>query len=368
MWLVMGVLLATQLGSLVSPAYACGCGAMVHGTGTRLAVRQETSAVRWDGRSEQIVMSLTVDGNAPKAAWIMPVPHRATVTLGDRALFSDLERATAPVHRNRDHFWPQDGDWPFTHHKRAVGDGAGAPSAAAPSVGVVGRERLGPFDVARLTATDPDALRDWLAANGFQLPPALSAELRPYVAQKWEYVAVRLAPAAGDGPLTGTLDPLKLTFASERLVYPMRLSRLAKTAQSLRLYVVSGHRMEPESNIGGSAPSVLYAGRVPRDAGPLTRFAGEGDTPYLTALSQSFWQPSWITGDHELVRAADDSPFQRVIYTDRLMRVWGVPAWLVTVGGALVAVATAALLLIRRSLRRRPVAPPPPVVVPPPLT
>ncbi|MFK8910070.1 DUF2330 domain-containing protein, partial [Streptomyces sp. YS-3] len=322
-WLVTGALLALQLGSLVSPAYACGCGAMVHGTGTRLAVRQETSAVRWDGHSEQIVMSLTVDGDAPKAAWIMPVPHRATVTLGERALFSDLEHAVAPAHRDRDHFWPEDGDWPFTHDRRRVGDGAAAPSAAAPPVGVVGRERLGPFDVARLTATDPDALRDWLKANGFQLPPALSTELRPYVDAKWEYVAVRLAPASGNGPLSGTLDPLKLTFASDRLVYPMRLSRLAKTAQSLRLYVVSAHRMEPASAIGGGAPEVLYAGRVPEESTELARFAttsGAG-TPYLTALNQSFDRPSQITGDHELLRAPDDAPFQRVVYRDRLW--WG---------------------------------------------
>ncbi|MFF1477741.1 DUF2330 domain-containing protein [Streptomyces sp. NPDC058301] len=372
--LVTGALLALQLGSLVSPAYACGCGAMVHGPGTRLAVRQETSAVRWDGRSEQIVMSLTVDGNAPKAAWIMPVPHRATVTLGDRALFSDLEKATAPVHKDRDYFWPRDGDWPFTRDHHSVGDAAPAPAAAAPSVGVVGRERLGPFDVARLTATDPDALRNWLAANGFQLPPALSTELRPYVDQKWEYVAIRLAPASGDGPLTGTLDPLKLTFASERPVYPMRLSRLAKTAQSLKLYVVSAHRMEPESAIGGAPPEVLYAGRVPAEWGELARFAGmstdapKGGTPYLTALSQSFWQPSAITGDHELTRTADDTPFQRVIYTDHLMRVGGIPAWLLTVGTGLAAVATTALLLVRRGLRRRRVVlPPAPVVVPPPL-
>ncbi|MFI1176493.1 hypothetical protein [Streptomyces melanogenes] len=31
-------------------------------------------------------------------------------------------------------------------------------------------------------------------------------------------------------------------------------------------------------------------------------YAAEGTTPYLTALSQSFWQPSTITGDHELKR------------------------------------------------------------------
>lgn len=45
-------LMAFQIAALVSPAYACGCGAMVPPAGTDLTVYDETSAVRWDGRSE----------------------------------------------------------------------------------------------------------------------------------------------------------------------------------------------------------------------------------------------------------------------------------------------------------------------------
>ncbi|WP_369015694.1 DUF2330 domain-containing protein [Streptomyces tropicalis] len=119
-------LLGIQLGSLVAPAYACGCGAMVPEHGRRIAVGREVSAVRWDGRQEQIVMRLTVTGDAGRAAWIMPVPHRATVRLGDPALFDALGAATAPAHRIRYHFWPRDGEGPFGH-----GDGAAAPGAAA---------------------------------------------------------------------------------------------------------------------------------------------------------------------------------------------------------------------------------------------
>ena len=46
-------LLATQLGSLVAPAYACGCGAMVPGDQQRIAVGREVSVVRWDGAQTQ---------------------------------------------------------------------------------------------------------------------------------------------------------------------------------------------------------------------------------------------------------------------------------------------------------------------------
>ena len=140
---------------------------------------------------------------------------------------------------------------------------------------MVGREHLGPFDVARLTATDPGALADWLDENGFQLPDRLDNALRPYVDQGWEYVAIRLAPADADSVLGGALDPLHLTFASDRLVYPMRLSKLARTEQHLRLYVLAAHRMEPRSTIGGDAPEVTYAGRIPaKSGGPLPEFAG----------------------------------------------------------------------------------------------
>ncbi|MER6123771.1 DUF2330 domain-containing protein [Streptomyces sp. NPDC001795] len=362
---VVLTLLAVQLGSLVAPAYACGCGAMVPESQRHVTVNREVSAVRWDGRQEQIVMSLTVTGDAHKAAWIMPVPHRATVKLGDRALFDQLGTATAPEYRTRHYFWPRNGDWPFTGE-----DSTGAPPAAgagAPPVGVVGRERLGPFDVARLTATDENALGSWLEDNGFHLPPRLNRALRPYVDQGWEYVAIRLAPQqGGSATLGGALDPLHLTFASDRLVYPMRLSRLASTPQSLGLYVLAAHRMQPRSSIGGERPQVSYAGRVTSASGALATLTA-GGTDFLTAFDQEFPQPSRISGDHELERTAADTPYHRVIYTDTLLKVGGVPAWQLTVPGVLVASAIVILVAVVRARRRRPVVPPPPVYIPPPI-
>ncbi|KUM81032.1 DUF2330 domain-containing protein [Streptomyces curacoi] len=356
---VLLTLLALQAGSLVAPAWACGCGAMVAGGAGRVSVGREESVVRWDGVREDVVMRLTVGGDAERVAWIMPVPRRATVRLGDPELFEELHDVTAPVHRDRHHFWPRDGDWPLV----TGGDTARGPRppwVGGPPVGVVGRQRLGPFDVARLTATDPDALDRWLDSNGFTLPPRLEGALRPYVDRRWEYVAVKPAPRSPGVPLTGILDPLHLTFRADEPVYPMRLSRLADTPQSLGLYVLAAHRMEPSSRIGGERPRVTYAGRVAEKSGPLAELAA--GTPFLTAIGQEFPYPERISGDHVLRRAAADDTFQQVIHEDRLRTVAGVPAWLLTVtGGSTLAAATAVLLAVRRS--RRPEAPPPP---PPP--
>ncbi|MEU8572146.1 DUF2330 domain-containing protein [Streptomyces asoensis] len=346
---VLLMVLAVQLGSLVAPAYACGCGALLPGGQRMLAVDREVSVVRWDGAQEQIVMRLTVGGDAERAAWIMPVPHRATVRLGDPALFDQLARATAPVHRTRHHFWPQDGDWPLT----TGGDMAGPPPPrAAPGVGVIGRQRLGPFEVARLTAADPGELDTWLRGNDFALPAGLESALRPYVDRRWEYVAVRLVPESTGTVLRGELQPLHLTFAADSLVYPMRLSRLAVFPQSLGLYVLAAHRMEPASRIGGGRPRVTFAGPVGGTTGPLAALA-EG-APFLTAVAQEFPRPSEISGDHELRRAPADTAYRQVIYEDRLLALAGIPVWLLTVLGALLALnATAVVLGIRWGRARR---------------
>ncbi|MFD3699131.1 DUF2330 domain-containing protein [Streptomyces sp. NPDC058646] len=343
-------LLATQLGSLISPAYACGCGAMVPDGRSRIGVERETSVVRWDGRTEQIVMRFTVGGDARRAAWIMPVPGRATVELGDGKVFDELARMTGPEYRTRSYFWPRDDDWPFSSGSR---DSAGAPlpGSGEQGVGVVGREQLGDFDVARLTAGDPDALRTWLEENGFQLPDRLAEEVRPYVDQKWEYVAVRLAPREAGSPLRGELDPLSIRFDSDRLVYPMRLSRMAKTPQSLGLYVLADHRMEPVSPIGGNAPKVTFAGTVAPGAGPLAGLTG-GNPVFLTAIDQKFPEPGRIDADHELRATAKDTPYRRVIYRNELLTVGdGIPVWFLTVSGTLVLAAGAVLVTVR--LRRR---------------
>ncbi|MFJ7587781.1 DUF2330 domain-containing protein [Streptomyces sp. NPDC097617] len=343
-------LLATQLGALVNPAYACGCGAMVPDGQSRIGVERETSVVRWDGRTEQIVMRFSVGGDAHRAAWIMPVPGRATVELGDGAMFDELGRLTRPERRTRSYFWPRERDWPFSSH---TGDTAGAPmpAGAAPPVGVVGREQLGDFDVARLTATDPDALRNWLEGNGFKLPDRLATEVKPYVDQSWEYVAVRLAPREQGKPLRGNLDPLRIRFDSDRLVYPMRLSRMAKTPQSLGLYVLADHRMEPASPIGGSAPEVTFAGTIRPEDGPLAELAGPGPV-FLTAIDQRFPVPGRIDADHELRATSKDTPYRRAVYRDELLTVGGVPVWLLTLGAAAVALTAAAAAVLR--VRRRP--------------
>lgn len=227
----------------------------------------------------------------------------------------------------------------------SASDTAGAPAGA---VSVLGRQRLGPFDVTRLAADDPTALANWLKDNGFPHPDGLDDNLAPYVADGWEIVAIQLVPAETDGSLSGALQLLRLSFASDTVVYPMRLSRSATVTQYIDLYVLAPHRMDPSAvPVAGEAPTLEFAGPVERSDSPALADFG-GDAAFLTRWKNTIVDPAAIEGDYIFEQAPADTPFQQVIYRTRDR---GHITYLILVASIGVAGVAAAVLLIRRIMR-----------------
>lgn len=343
--MVVVLLLAGLTTSVAAPAWACGCGAYIPSQ-KGASVVDERALIAWDGSREDILMSLRVTGSSDSAAWVMPVPSAAQVSLGEAEAFTELDRLTAPRISYRDSWWPTF-DW-LTAGGPSEGAMAGPPPGAG--VNVLGRQRIGPFDVTRLAAQDPTALAKWLTDNGFPQPDGIDANLAPYVADQWEIVVVKLAPAADGESLTGDLQPLRLSFASDRVIYPMRLSRSARTPQTVDLYVLADHRMDPTSlPVAGNTPTLEFAGRIEgTDVSPaLDDFVGDG--AFLTRWTNDIREPASIDGDYVFEAADADTAYQRVTYQTRNRGdLTGLTLIaLVGVGGIALTV-----LLIRRSGKR----------------
>jgi hypothetical protein len=305
---------------VAAPAAACACGAPAPKPGQDVVVDKELAILSWDGSQERIELILDMLTESDDVGLIFPTPAPATVSSGDRDTFARIEDAIAPKEIVVDDWW-------------ATGGGDGSSAGAPPAV--LDQVQLGPVQATTLAADDAAGLRDWLDANGYGIRPEIAEGLQDYVAKGWYFVALKLT---GDAPLDGMLDPVRFTFDTERLVYPMALSKRAETVQQARLYIVQDHRAEVA---GLDDPSTPLAQAATAWAGPAPAVVADLGA-YLTVVDLYFPSPKvQIPGDLVVVQAGDDAPLQPAYTVTRAVTVFGIPFGVVVIVGA-----AAALLVL----------------------
>lgn len=322
----------------VAPVSACACGGVASSDGS-VSVSDEMALVDWDGQRETILMRLALRSGTDDAALIVPTPAPANVTAGSAATFTELRRLTAPE---------------VTTQRRWFGRGGNGDTAAAgaPRAGptVLDRVQLGPLEATTLAGGELDGIREWLSDNGYQLRPEVIDTMEPYLREGWSFVAMRLTSSE---PLNGALDPVRLAFDTERFVYPMRMSAAAKDPQTVRLYLLSDHRVQrSDADTTSQSVTIEFAGRVEKATDPeLSELIGSGRN-YLTELSSYIGQPSAITTDFTFAAAASDKSYREQISRTDYVEFLGVPAGFVIFGVALLAAVVVIVAVIRTLLRR----------------
>lgn len=315
------------------PAGACACGGIVS-PDLDARVTGEQALVALDAGKETVVMRLDVQSVADNAALIVPTPTPATATTAGPGLFGELERLTAPrVER--------------TGAARTDLDEVGAAPGGAPTV--VAQVQLGPLEATTLTGGDLGGVRQWLDSHGYTMRPEVTAQLAPYLRQGWSFVAMRLT---GAEPLSGQLDPVRLVFTSDQLVYPMRMSAAAKDIQHVVMYALGTHRMQrSDADESKQDVSVDYAGSISGRTADETLTELSTQNPYLTRISTTITDPASITTDFTFSPALTDDPYQRVIGHDQPADATTLS--LLAVAASVLAALVAAIVGTLLSLRHR---------------
>lgn len=343
----VAALVATMgLFTVTPPAEACACGGMVHEPGRSMTVIGETALVTRSAGRETIVMSLSARSDATRAGLLVPTPKPATPTLADRNLFTDLERQAAPRKRVRHHLFGPPAIFGDGSDGSDVNYSAGAPSSG---VRVLDTVDLGPLEAISLTASDAGDLHAWLDKRGFVMSPQFEALVTPYLDRGWAFTAMSLT--AEGRSLSGGLPPVSLSFKSDRLVYPMRMSRGAKETQQVRTYVLADHRVSrTDPTAGRGEMQTVYADRVRTSlvtSPELRRLSAEN--PWLTEITQSFDRPAQqVRSDFTFARAAHDTPVIRYTYDDEYFIPVDVAVLLVLLVGG---ISGGVIVLLRRRQR-----------------
>jgi hypothetical protein len=239
---------ALALGAVVTPRPARACGGCFHQpsptqvtvvTGHRMVFSvSQQQTVLWD--------QIEYSGSPQDFAWILPVQAGATLQLSHDEFFSALDSLTDPVITG-----------PSPNCNGAGGGGLGCGSASASgnfasadyggsgsSVQVVSQSVVGPYDTVTIQSTDPNAIYDWLNANGYATPDAMRPTIDAYVQGGFDFLAVRLAPGQG----VQAMQPVRVVTQGAGLVLPLRMVAAGVGAQvGITLYVIGEGRYEAQN-------------------------------------------------------------------------------------------------------------------------
>ncbi len=98
------------------------------------------------------------------------------------------------------------------------------------------RQLIGNYEVTTLSATQANALNQWLEDNEFRIDLASRSIIADYVRDGWCFSAVKLA-APGEDKTPRTPHPLAFTFTTARPVYPLRLTGTHEGTCGIDLYI-----------------------------------------------------------------------------------------------------------------------------------
>jgi HEAT repeat protein len=206
----------------------------------------------YDAGREDLILQVKYEGPVDEFGWLIPVPNLPTVQEGSMKCFYELSQYTQKL-------W----EHPVYETKGRGMDLAseGIGVKPEPPVKVIEIKTVGAYEIVVLSTKDSGALSKWLEANQFYFPTNKTDVLDAYVKQQWYFVAVRINLSASrsfrllsprqaqNEPIAnysthlklagGELNPLQISFATDRCVFPLKISSVNGKPSEVQVYVLS---------------------------------------------------------------------------------------------------------------------------------
>jgi hypothetical protein len=178
--------------------------------------------------TEDLILKITVEGDASKFAWVVPLPNAPETKRENAAIFRELYNY---VEDRKVETWNREATAQRLG-KTTVKDKA--------AIDVISREEIGSYEVAVVRENAPGSLNAWLEANDYHTLNTGEDVIEFY--RRKGYVFVCMKVNAGELAKGGPLDvhPLRFTFRTggrDGIYFPMRMTGLQEKPFSVNLYV-----------------------------------------------------------------------------------------------------------------------------------
>ncbi|MFH1547242.1 MAG: DUF2330 domain-containing protein, partial [bacterium] len=221
----------------------------------------------YDNNTEILVLSSSFSGSADDFGWIIPVPNEPEVDRVRTDIFDELYELTQPKQNLLRRIISPEFDYSYSVAMMGYAEDS---SQEEKTVNVIEEKRVGIYDIAVLFATDVTDLETWLETNGYNIPESSDypnvygedfaespsydgnlktldeskAILQEYIDAEWYFIAVKvnnmfIEDQSENSYDSGSLNPLKITFETTDMVFPLKISGLSGQNVSLTIFTLT---------------------------------------------------------------------------------------------------------------------------------
>jgi hypothetical protein len=259
-----------------------------------------------DNQKVGLIPQISFRGEPEDFCIVVPTPTAPRLNTVSREAFYEAEQLTSSIRRERGTgcLFSED-----------ILGGAEEEAEFAEGIDIISEQSVGIFDAVTLSATDPDALVNWLQENEYDYLPQDKDIIDYYIQRGWVFTVITIPPEPGMSEYYRyNINPVLFRYSASSLIYPMRLSSInAGDRTDIVTYVLAdskmtfpGARIEYANRIDDKELEEILE-RYPAFGGLI------GGHRYLTKLKRTFSIMEMDT-DIEIVPAPDSEEFRKVIY------------------------------------------------------
>lgn len=181
----------------------------------------EKAVIYYDSatQSETLIISTTFNGPAKEFTILVPTPSEPSIKVVRDELFSALADLTQPI------YYDELGINPLYQLSGFSGANRVTPSFTKE----ISTKNIDNYTVSVLKSTDLKDFKKWLSANGYTAPKDADFVIKNYINDGYFFVAAKvnteaLGPFVEGQLREGHINPLQITFKSEYIIFPLRLT------------------------------------------------------------------------------------------------------------------------------------------------
>ena len=231
------------------------CGFFVARGDTKLFNRSNQVVIARDGNRSVFTMMNDYQGDAKDFARIVPipvVPKREDLSIGDPSIIKKLDAYSAP---RLVEYFDEDPCAPAMVFDAAPSANGVVPApsaearAGALGVKIEASYQVGEYDIVILSAKQQSGLATYLRGEGYQLPAGADEMLGGYIKGGMKFFVVRVNMERFGKSGGGFLNPIVLSYTSDKFMLPIRLGTLNSPGeQDLTVYLLSPYGRVETSN------------------------------------------------------------------------------------------------------------------------